>query len=138
MWLIATFGATWEKKRTKRKEKKTLLHLFEKIRKIKNKNWSQKAIYIYLINKKPKWPSLIGRCRKSGNHPWKGLAKSGYKQDMKFKNFSHPSIISLATHSKKQIYIEKFGEFNYFPPHFWRLKTSSKSLHIFFVFFNFL
>jgi hypothetical protein len=32
------------------------------------------------------------------------LAKSGYKQDMKFENFTYPSIISLATESKANIY----------------------------------
>jgi hypothetical protein len=106
------------------KQKKTLLYLFEKIGEKKKKKTGWRSLFILILNflfdkiknKKPKWPSSIGRCRRSGNHPWEDLAKCGYKQDMKLKNFSHASFYYIFGYTPKTKYIEKIGEFNYFPP----------------------
>ncbi len=57
------------------------------------------------------------------NHPYEGLAKSGYKPDMKYTWL----INLLATHWKPTL--EIWENFNPFFPRFWQIENPLGSLH---------
>jgi hypothetical protein len=73
---------------------------------------------------RPKWQLSIGRPRKSEDHPYKNLAKYGYKPYMMQKKFIMV-LISLTNYWKK---ILQFSDFKFFFLDFWRFKTPKLTL----------
>jgi hypothetical protein len=59
------------------------------------------SFFLRLSVFKPKRVSSIGRCRKSGDHPYEEIAKSGYEPNMKLKIFNYPTIFFL--HIERQV-----------------------------------
>jgi hypothetical protein len=61
----------------------------------------------------------MGRCKKSGDHPWEDLVKYGYKLSMKYKFLI---ILLLLLHTENQLQ-KSDNSYFFFPPHLWQLKT---------------